>query len=50
MGITRSTYHDQPKRAADDTAVVEAMSAICDEFEAYGCGAFVQRCASKAWS
>jgi putative transposase len=36
MGITRSTYHDQPKRAADDTAVVEAISAICDEFEAYG--------------
>jgi putative transposase len=36
MGIARSTYYDAPKRAADDTALVEAMHAIKDEFEAYG--------------
>jgi putative transposase len=36
MGIARSTYYDPPERAADDTAIVEAMFAICDEFEFYG--------------
>ena len=36
MGIARSTYDDAPKRTADDTALVEAMHAIKDEFEAYG--------------
>ena len=36
MGIARSTYYDAPKRAADDTALVEAMDAIKDEFEVYG--------------
>jgi putative transposase len=36
MGIARSTYYDAPKRAADDTALVDAMHAIKDEFEAYG--------------
>jgi putative transposase len=36
MGIARSTYCDAPKRAADDTALVEAMHAIKDDFEAYG--------------
>ena len=36
MGIARSTYYDRPERAADDTAIVEAMFAICDAFEAYG--------------
>ena len=36
MGIARSTYYDAPTRAADDTALVEAMHAIKDEFEAYG--------------
>jgi putative transposase len=36
MGIARSTYYDRPERAVDDTAIVEAMFAICDEFEAYG--------------
>jgi putative transposase len=35
MGIARSTYYDElPK--LDDTAIVEAIAAICDEFEAYG--------------
>jgi putative transposase len=36
MGLARSTYYDEPARAADDTAVVEAIAAICDEFETYG--------------
>lgn len=36
MGIARSTYYDAPTMGADDTALVEAMHAIKDEFEAYG--------------
>ena len=36
MGIARSTYYDCPEKRADDTAIVEAMFAICDEFEFYG--------------
>ena len=37
MGIARSTYYHEPKSPADDTTLVEAMHAIKDEFEAYGC-------------
>lgn len=36
MNIARSTFYDQPVRATDDTAIVEAMASICDEFEHYG--------------
>jgi putative transposase len=36
MGIARSTYHDRSDLSLDDTAIVEAIAAICDEFEAYG--------------
>ncbi|MFU0507945.1 IS3 family transposase [Pseudaminobacter sp. NGMCC 1.201702] len=36
MGIARSTYYDRPEKAVDDTAIVEAIFAICDEFEFYG--------------
>jgi putative transposase len=36
MGLARSTDYDAPTGAADDTALVEAMAAICDAFEAYG--------------
>ena len=36
MRLSRSSYYDQPEIAADDTAIVEAMASICDEFEAYG--------------
>jgi putative transposase len=32
MGMARSTFYDHPARAADDTAIVEAMFAIRDEF------------------
>ena len=36
MGIARSTFYDEPPPAHDDTAIVEAIAAICDEFEFYG--------------
>jgi putative transposase len=36
MGHSRSTYYDRPERPADDTAIVETMFTICDDFEAYG--------------
>jgi putative transposase len=35
MGIARSTVYDKPA-AQEDTAVVEAIAAICEEFEFYG--------------
>jgi putative transposase len=36
MGMARSTFYDRPERPADDTAIVEAMFAICDDFGFYG--------------
>lgn len=36
MGLSRSTYYDRPAQAADDTAIVEAMFAVCEVFEFYG--------------
>jgi putative transposase len=36
MGLSRSTYYDAPSLPTDDAALVAAMIAICDEFEAYG--------------
>lgn len=36
MGIARASFYAAPAAAADDTALVEAMHAIKDEFEAYG--------------
>lgn len=36
MGIARSTHYDGEAEACDDTAVVEAIAAICEEFESYG--------------
>ena len=36
MGIARSTFYKGQIPAADDTALVEAMHAIKDEFESYG--------------
>ena len=50
MGIARSTYYDRPETTVDDTAIVEAMFAICDEFEVYGYRRVGARCASRAWS
>ncbi len=36
MGIARSTYYDAALAPVDDTAIVEVIAAICDEFECYG--------------
>ena len=36
MKIARSSFYDDPTGAHDDTAIVEAIATICDEFEAYG--------------
>lgn len=36
MAISRSTYYDSPVSAPDDTAILEAIAAICEEFEYYG--------------
>jgi putative transposase len=36
MRIARSTFYDRPERTVDDTAIVEAMFAVCDVFEFYG--------------
>jgi putative transposase len=35
MGIARSTFYAE-RVAQDDTAIVEAIAAICEEFEFYG--------------
>jgi hypothetical protein len=43
MGIARSTFYDAPTMVVDDTALVEAMHAIKDEFEAYGWRHFPRR-------
>src|ERR1700722_13142524 len=37
MGIARSTFYDKPA-PQDDTAIVEVISGICEEFEFYGWG------------
>jgi putative transposase len=36
MGISRSTYYERPVSGRDDTAIVEVIAAICEEFEDYG--------------
>ena len=36
MGLPRSTFYDAPSTTSDDTAIVEAIAAICEEFEHYG--------------
>ncbi len=36
MGLSRTTFYEQPRSAVDDTATVEAIAAICNEFEHYG--------------
>ena len=36
MGIARSTYYEAPSATPDDTALIAAITAICDEFDAYG--------------
>jgi putative transposase len=36
MAIARSTYYDVPSAPRDDTAIVEAIAGVCEEFEFYG--------------
>ena len=36
MGLPRSTYYDAPPVKTDDAEIVANITAICDEFEAYG--------------
>lgn len=36
MEIARSTYYETPVSTPDDTAILEAIGTICDEFEHYG--------------
>lgn len=36
MEIARSTYYDSGEKPDDDTAIVEAIAVICDDFEHYG--------------
>ena len=36
MGIARSTFYGSTPAPADDTAIVEAIAVLCDEFECYG--------------
>jgi putative transposase len=36
MGIARSPLYDHPAAEHDDTAIVEAIASICEEFEFYG--------------
>ena len=36
MGISRSAHYEQAVPTQDDTAIVEAIAAICEEFENYG--------------
>ena len=36
MGISRSTFYEHPLAARDDTAIVEAIAAICDRHDLAG--------------
>lgn len=36
MGSARSTYYDAPAARSSDGELLSAITAICDEFEAYG--------------
>ena len=36
MGLPRSTYYDAPPVKTDDAEIVANITAICNEFEAYG--------------
>ena len=36
MGISRTAFYAEPHSQADDTAIVVAIAAICNEFEHYG--------------
>jgi hypothetical protein len=44
MGIARSTYYDAAPAPVDDTTIVEAISAICDELNVTVGGGFAPSC------
>lgn len=48
MGIARSTYYDRSEKAADDTAIVEAIATICDSSSTMAGVASRLRFASRA--
>ncbi|MER9082085.1 hypothetical protein [Mesorhizobium sp. M0895] len=50
MGIARSTYYDRPEKAADDTAIVEAIFATATSSSSTVIAASALRCVSKASS
>ena len=50
MSIARSTYYGSPSATLDDTALVAAITAICDEIEAYGWRRVAPPCGSRGWS
>ena len=50
MGLPRSSYYEPSVQTRDDTAIVEAIAAICDEFEQYGWRRVRVALRSKAWS
>ncbi|MDU0343772.1 hypothetical protein [Bosea rubneri] len=50
MGIARSAYYRKPATSIDDTALVEAMAAVSDSFEAYGYRRMHVRCGTAAFS
>lgn len=50
MWFARSTYPDEPAKAADYTELVVAMHAIKDNFDAYGWRRMQAALAQQGWS
>jgi hypothetical protein len=44
MGIARSAFYDQSAARHDDTAIVEAIASICEEFDSMAGGVFAPSC------
>ncbi len=49
MGVARSSFYAEPAPTGDDTALVEAMHAIKDEFEALWLAAYAGGAAWAGW-
>jgi hypothetical protein len=50
MGLPRSTYYDAPSVKTDDAEIVANITAICDEFEAYGYRRVALNSVIEGWS
>ena len=50
MGLPRSTYYDAPPVKTDDAEIVANITAICDEFEAYGYPGLALSSVIEGWS